>query len=184
MLHRIRHSLGTILLAAAVLCAWQFARAQDDDANDGKIVFKIDGKEVEVVTNYCVLMNTDDGYADGYEFSGDDIDLQGYFDINGDGKHDGDDKIEYDDDENIIPKSLEKKPATVVGSEERPESTITLPGLGECPILGGKLTATKYKNTGHEADGIWEGTIELGIRTPKGPMTIKGKFESEVEPTW
>jgi hypothetical protein len=184
MLQRFGQRLGTVFLVMAALGAWQIARAQDDEAIRGKVTFKVGDEEVEVVTDYCILMNTDDDYADGYELVGDDINLQGYFDLNTDGNYDGDDKIEYDDDDNIIPKSLEKKPASVIGSDERPESIIKLPGLGECPILGGQLMATQYKNTGVEANGIWEGTIELDIRTPKGPMKIKGKFKSEVVPTW
>jgi hypothetical protein len=163
------------------------ARAQDDDDGEkGTITLQVGGQDVEIATNLCYLLNTDSGYPDGYELAGEGVFLTGQFDVNADGKYDEDDKVEYDeDDENVDPKSVINKIASVTPTTENPDVMITIPGLGQCEVVGGTVTIRSYKVSKSDTEDHWSGDIELIVKTPDGAeQTLAGTFDSGITGVW
>ena len=173
--------IAILVIVVAVLGAAHVAFAADSSKD--ALVLKVDGKEVSVpLKGAGSYAAEEDDKADSFAVMGVPVHLEGSFDVNGDGRLNGTDRLPRDEDGEIKPASMINK---VVILEPTPETKdelgnhVEVPGLGRCAILkGSTLTVTKYTKNGRQHYRFF-GTVDLRLKTEKGQQkTVQGRFEA------
>jgi hypothetical protein len=176
-----RHTLTGIALLLLILTLIVPGPARADEDHEGTLVLKVDGKDVTLKLAGGSYAVEDKGKPDHFAIGGEKVVLVGDFDLNGDGKADGKDKLAVDADENLKPASVLNKASPITPSDKPGEdqaSFVELPGSGRCTVLkGSTFTVTRYK----KIDGIhdrWSGTVSLKLKTEKGQQkSVQGRFD-------
>ena len=165
-------------LAVSILSV--VARADD---HEGTLTLKVDGKDVKLKLAGGIYGTAEGDEADRFAIGGEQLFLHGRFDLNGDGKTNGKDRLPVTGEDEIVkPASAINKPHPLTPSgvgedEEEKSSFVELPGLGKMQVLkGSTLTLTKFRIL----DGIkdrWAGTVKLVLKGEKGQKTVTGTFD-------
>lgn len=165
-----------LVVAAVPVCA-------RGDEHEGTLVLKVDGKDVKLKLTGGIYGTAEGDEADRFGLGGEQVVLQGRFDLNGDGKTNGKDRLPVTGEDEIVkPASALNKPHPITPSgtgedEEEKSNFVELPGLGKMQVLkGSTLTLTKFR----VVDGIkdrWAGTVKLVLKGEKGQKTVTGTFE-------
>jgi hypothetical protein len=164
----------------SVLATSVAAAAQEE--HNGTLVLKVDGKEVTLGLTGGAYGAGEDGKPDYFLIEGEDLALHGHFDVNGDGRADGADRLARDEDEVAKPASIQNKPSPIHPSDKNAENYVKLPGHGKMQVLkGSTFTVTNYKKVDSVTDR-WSGTVKLVLKSDKGPKTIEGRFECGTGP--
>ena len=177
MMKTVRWLSAVVLIAAALPAV---ARADD---HEGKLVLKVDGKDVTLKLAGGAYGTAEGDEADYFGIGGEQVVLQGNFDLNGDGKTNGKDRLPVaGEDEIVTPAPALNKPHPITPSDaksddEENRNYVGLPGLGRMQVLkGSTLTLTRFR----VIDGIkdrWSGTVKLTLKGDKGQKTVTGTFE-------
>jgi hypothetical protein len=156
------------------------ARADD---HEGKLVLKVDGKDVTLKLAGGSYGSAEGDAADHFGIGGEKVVLAGRFDLNGDGKTNGKDRLPVSGDDEIVkPTSALNKPHPLTptaqkSDEEAQANFVELPGLGRMEVLkGSTLTLTRFRVT----DGIkdrWAGTVRLVVKGENGQKVVTGTFD-------
>ena len=162
-----------VLVSATLLFAVGTALG---DEHEGTLVLKVDGKDVTLKLTGGQFGIGEAGEADYFGIGGERAVLEGQFDLNGDGKATGTDKLVVDEHENVKTRSMLNKPSPILPTAKKAENFVDLPDLGRLEVMpGSTLTVTSYKGTGD--DGRWAGTVKLVLKGEKGTKTVTGKFD-------
>ncbi len=141
----------------------------------GTLKLNTPGGSVDVSVAEALYVNTDEGYPDYVEVSGDGM----YFIAQVAGK------VEEDDQERLQYRALVGRMLPVQPMEpgNGEPMTIEIPGSGPYTIGGGGMTLEKFEH-GPSTIDRWEGRLDLTLQTTQGPVSITGTFSFGIVPVW
>lgn len=155
-----------------------FHRGSEGDvleAANQRLQLEFDGQSVDLsLERLNVYLTESEGEPEIFQLAGPNVSLAGRFPA--------DIRVDYEENwSQLLSRSIPVSAS--MGSDFEPSnSTITIPGVGTCRILGGTLTIDSVGQN-RDAETPLRGTCTLRCMTPRGEISVRGSF-SVLGTTW
>lgn len=149
-----------------------------DVREGGTLTLTIDGTSMAWAIGWSGWLNTDRGNPDGVEINGERVRLTGPLDADSDGDHDEDDKIPYDEREEVMAASITGKTVAV-----RDDSTLTLADGRQFGVEGGTVTITGFERGAGNIDRI-TADVALTLRLEGRTRPATGTLTTSMIGVW
>jgi hypothetical protein len=138
------------------------------EAANQRIVLELGGQEVQLpLEHFNVYLVETKGEVESFEMRGPDVVLTGEFPAGV--------QVDYEENWKVLLQRTMDIGASGGDPSDPTFSTITLPALGACRVVGGSFVIETI-GEGKDAKTPLSGTCTIRCETPQGPKTIEGRF--------